>query len=263
MLRRRPTPSLAGGSTPRSPPPTPNSPAPSTRQASIARRVVRDAEATVRADLVFQVLREQGEYVGARASRCARAAWHTEQGRRLHETKRPTVDGTGPALARVMKHTHEQLSTGRSSPVDVGALLVEEHARLEKLLNQLAAAFQGGDRDECAALWNRFDSGLEAHVALEEELILPEFAKADAAEAAALEREHVAIRSALGELGIGVDLHCTSADAVERLRCMLEDHAKREEALMYRWAQANLRPRARASTQARLRIALRNLVPVL
>jgi hypothetical protein len=162
-----------------------------------------------------------------------------------------------------MKHMHETPSTHRTPPVDVSALLVEDHARLEQLFGRLAAAFRGGDRDECAALWNGFDSSLEAHMALEEELILPEFAKVDAAEAAAVAQEHVAIRALLSELGIGVDLHCTSADSVERLLRMLEDHAKREELLMYRWAQSNLRPRARASTQARLRAALRKLVPVI
>lgn len=161
-----------------------------------------------------------------------------------------------------MKHLHEP-SPHHSSPVDVGALLAQDHARLEQLFNQLAAAFRAGDRDECAALWDEFDSSLEAHMVLEEQLILPEFAKVDTREAAALVREHAAIRTALGELGVGVDLHCTNADAVERLLQMLKDHAKREETLMYRWAQANLPPRARASTQARLRAVLRKAVPVL
>ena len=162
-----------------------------------------------------------------------------------------------------MKHTHEHASTHRPPAVDVRALLVEDHARLEKLFNELAATFRGGDRDECATLWNAFDSSLEAHMALEEQLILPEFAKADPKEAAALAREHVAIRSSLGELGIGVDLHCTNADAVEYFLRILKDHAKREEALMYRWAQSNLRQGLKASTQARLRDVLRKVVPIL
>jgi hypothetical protein len=63
----------------------------------------------------------------------------------------------------------------------------------------------------------------------------------DPNEAAALSREHVEIRTSLDELGIWADLHCTTADAVERLSRALEDHAKREDALMYRWARTNLR----------------------
>lgn len=162
-----------------------------------------------------------------------------------------------------MTHAHEQPSTDRPPPVDVKALLVEDHARLEKLFSELAAAFRAGDRDECAALWNRFDRSIEAHMALEEQLILPEFAKADPAEAAVVTREHVAIRASLSELGIGVDLHCTNADTIEHFLRILRDHAKREEARMYRWAQSNLHQGAQASTQARLRAVLRKVLPIL
>ena len=108
------------------------------------------------------------------------------------------------------------------------------------MLEALVAGFRAGDRDEVAAVWSAFRTGIEGHMALEEECVLPELAKVDPSEAAALAREHLTIRSRLDELGIGVDLHCVNADTVERLIRKLRNHAQREDALMYRWAYAKL-----------------------
>jgi len=152
----------------------------------------------------------------------------------------------------LMKHAQARENINRAAPGDVGMLLVKDHARLKRLFAELVVAFRAGDREQCAALWNALDSGLELHMALEERLILPEFAKVDPVEAAALTREHVAIRASLTELGIGVDLHCTNVELVERFLRVLEDHAKREEALMYRWARANLPQGALATIRSRL-----------
>lgn len=158
-----------------------------------------------------------------------------------------------------MKHTPAHASIHGAAPVDIRTLLVKDHACLEELFAELGAAFRTGDRDRCAAIWNAFDSTLEAHLALEERLILPELAKVDPAEAAALVREHAAIRTSLGELGIGVDLHCTNAEAVDRFIRVLEAHAKREDALMYRWASVNLQPGAASTIRAQLGAAFRKL----
>lgn len=143
-------------------------------------------------------------------------------------------------------HAQEQLTGKRAANWDLRALLKSDHRRLEELFGELVAAFRAGDRDEAAALWNAFESSLEEHMALEERHILPELAKVDAPEASALVREHQAIRGALSELGVGADLHCTNADTVERFARTLREHARREEALMYRWAEAHLSRRVRS-----------------
>lgn len=159
-----------------------------------------------------------------------------------------------------MKHAQAREHIDRAAPGDVGMLLVKDHASLKKLFAELVGAFRAGDRDRCAALWNAFDSKLEAHMALEEQLILPEFAKVDPAEATALGREHVAIRAALCELGIGVDLHCTNVELVERFIHVLEDHARREEALLYHWGRANLTQSVQATIRSRLNAAVHKLL---
>lgn len=159
-----------------------------------------------------------------------------------------------------MKHMLERPSSNRAAAVDVRTLLVEDHARLGKLFDELVMAFRAGDRDECAELWNSFDTSLDAHMALEEKLVFPEFAKVDPAQAAALAREHVAIRTWLSELGMGFDLHYKTAEAVECFIRVLKNHAQVEDALMYRWASANLHRDVLSTIRAQLGAAVRKLV---
>jgi hemerythrin-like domain-containing protein len=147
-----------------------------------------------------------------------------------------------------------------ASPSDLQSLLIEDHLRLERLFEELLQAFQAGDRDGAAALWSTFDRGLEAHMEIEEELILPALFAENPAEVEALLQEHVQIRTTLIELGVGVDLHCTRADAVERLVRELKAHAKREDALLYRWARVNLGEHVQLSIRARLLGTLRKLM---
>jgi hemerythrin-like domain-containing protein len=116
----------------------------------------------------------------------------------------------------------------------------------------LISAFECDARIDAQRLWTEFDSELQAHFALEEKEIFPEFAKAAPAEAAALIREHAELCDKLGKLGLGVDLHLTRAEAVSDFVHALRSHAKREDALLYRWAQTNLA----AHTHLKLRTVL-------
>jgi hypothetical protein len=158
-----------------------------------------------------------------------------------------------------MTHLHEQSKPHGTTVSDLRTLLSQDHARLDQLFDRLLAAFHADDREEAAVLWNAFETGLEAHMVLEEQRILPEFAKVDSAEAAQLAREHVAIRSSLAELGVAMDLHQTKAAAIDRLVGDLREHAKREDALMYRWASSNLSGDVETSVRSQLLAALRKL----
>ncbi|HKU39447.1 MAG TPA: hemerythrin domain-containing protein [Polyangiales bacterium] len=117
---------------------------------------------------------------------------------------------------------------------------MEEHAHLETIFNDLIAAANADARTESALLWTEFDSKLRAHMELEEQLILPAFAREHATEAAAILAEHEQIRSQLVNLGVGVDLHLVRADVIERFIALLRGHAAREDALLYAWTQAHL-----------------------
>jgi hemerythrin-like domain-containing protein len=120
------------------------------------------------------------------------------------------------------------------------------------LFEKVLTAFEADAQDEAARLWTAFERGLRAHFELEELHILPELAKVDAAESAALLAEHAQLRSKLGELGVGVDLHLTRQGAVADFIATLKAHAAREDALMYRFAQTSMPERTRATLRSRL-----------
>jgi hemerythrin len=116
-------------------------------------------------------------------------------------------------------------------------LLNQDHQRLERLFVDLLAAFNADAREDTQRLWDEFDSGLGTHLAFEERLLLPVFGAANPTEARALLAEHDQIRSTLSELGVGLDLHLTRADVVSDFIAKLRSHARREDELMYRWAE--------------------------
>jgi hemerythrin-like domain-containing protein len=127
---------------------------------------------------------------------------------------------------------------------DLRRMLSADHERLECLFADLIAAFEADAREDVARLWSAFDVGLRTHLQLEEQHIFPEFGKEHAPEVAALLRDHEHIRAQLLELGVGVDLHVTNDERVERFIERLRIHAAREDALMYQWAARELRPEA-------------------
>jgi hypothetical protein len=143
---------------------------------------------------------------------------------------------------------------------DLQAWLARDHQRLDALFERLLAAFHADARGELAPLWAEFDSRLRAHLALEEEHILPEFARMDPAEARALADEHVQIRKRLSELDIAVDLHLASEPTIDALIKLLRAHAKREDELMYRWAASHIEPAKQRTIVTELRRTLGKLV---
>lgn len=139
---------------------------------------------------------------------------------------------------------------------DLRRMLREDHERLECLFDDLLMAFKADAREDAARLWTDFDAGLRTHLQLEEQHIFPEFAKAQAAEVTALEREHEQIRRRLLELGVGVDLHLTNDSHVEQFIQELRLHAAREDSLMYQWATRELHPEASSYIRGWLERAL-------
>jgi hemerythrin superfamily protein len=118
--------------------------------------------------------------------------------------------------------------------------LLRDHAELEQVFRQLLAACRANARDDAAHAWAELDRRLTAHLALEEAVIFPRLTKVAPIEVAALGREHSAIRHALDELGVEVDLHVLRLTGARAFIKLLRDHARREDGLMYRWAEASL-----------------------
>ena len=133
------------------------------------------------------------------------------------------------------------------------ALLIEDHERLEQIFVDLKAAFALGDREEVARLWTAFDAGLIAHMAAEEEHIVPLFREVDAAEAESTLADHATIRVGLAELAVRVDLHMVRKLEADDFIDGLRKHATRENELMYRWAEQHLDEESRTGLLGRLR----------
>ena len=128
-----------------------------------------------------------------------------------------------------------------SDPSNVRELLTAEHAKLDRLFAQMLEAFRADARDDAEKLWSEFDALFTAHLAREEEFLLPPLAAAHPDDAALLKSEHDQLRQKLLTLGVGVDLHLTKADTVADFVAALRAHAEREDALLYPWAEERVK----------------------
>lgn len=116
-----------------------------------------------------------------------------------------------------------------------GAMMAD-HAEIVTLFDDTLAAFRSGNRDEATAMFATFERRLEAHLATEDELLLPSLRRDHPTDAEALAADHARIRTRLAELGVDVDLHLCRAAWIAELVEMLKAHAAREDELLYRWA---------------------------
>jgi hypothetical protein len=130
---------------------------------------------------------------------------------------------------------------------DPRQLLMAHHELLEKTYQQAELAAQARDRDGLRSAWTRLENLVLAHMAAEEAHLFPAFERVDPIEVRKLMEEHSGFREQLAELGVGVDLHLVASPLVTRFMTDLRSHAKREDALAYRWAAENLSPEAKTA----------------
>lgn len=156
--------------------------------------------------------------------------------------------------------TIDEPSTEAEARASLRWLLRRDHERLERMFEDLLAAFEADARDHAARLWGDFDAALQTHLDLEERLILPAFREVDALEADALLADHRRFRAQLAELGAGLDLHLLRSEVVRDFITHLRHHAQREDELLYRWADRALDPAARAMLTARLAAGVRSFI---
>ena len=130
--------------------------------------------------------------------------------------------------------------TNHTEPASDQNLLSEHHRSLNERLDKLMSRAREEDPSALRAEWAAFERELSRHMEQEEAEILPDFAKHDRAEAHALMSEHCAIRNALLDLGLNLDLHCLRAEAVDDFVRRLKAHATREDTALYPWAQSHL-----------------------
>jgi hypothetical protein len=113
------------------------------------------------------------------------------------------------------------------------ALLLRDHAEIEVLLQDLLVAFDGGDRSLATSAFQALDRRLSAHLAFEEEMLLPALAAIDPREADEISAQHRTIRARVEMLAVADNLHLSRANEVHEVVEMLRAHARHEERTLY------------------------------
>lgn len=144
-------------------------------------------------------------------------------------------------------------------PPSLRTLLGREHLELEATFAALLAAVDADARVQATRLWAEFDARLRAHMELEEEVLLPAFEREHPREAENIRLEHQQIRKTLLELGVGMDLHLTRADVVERFIALLRAHAAGEDLQLYGWAQEHFALPPRSTVLDRMLVHLQHM----
>jgi hemerythrin superfamily protein len=119
-----------------------------------------------------------------------------------------------------------------------GRLLLSDHQRLDKLFEQLRDDVHRGDWTVCQRTWGRFERELLDHLEGEERHLLPIFEREYPDETESLREEHANIRLLLANLGVQLELHALREQHARHFIELLQEHASREEALLYRWAKS-------------------------
>ncbi len=112
-----------------------------------------------------------------------------------------------------------------------------DHAELDAIYDEAVEAAEAGvDTRTLGEIWQRFDSGLRAHLSREEITLFPVHEVKHPTEVAELRATHDWIRQRLDALGLEVDLHLLRSHQVVELTERLRAHAEREDETLYRWA---------------------------
>lgn len=122
-------------------------------------------------------------------------------------------------------------------------LLPDHHRRIEALLDELRSVARGDDRDALRDAWAALEDEVLAHLAAEEEHLLPAFAEDHPEQAQEIRADHTTIRTLLADLGVSVDLKRFSAGVADELAERLRAHARREDEGLYPWASEHLATR--------------------
>lgn len=134
-------------------------------------------------------------------------------------------------------------------------VLEADHSYLDELLASVAEASRRNEAHALGAAWGAFERHLLTHLDNEEMLLLPLVQVEHAAEVEWLRADHNAIRRELGELDLAIDLHTLRVEEIERLATRLRDHAARERAWLYPWADRSLDETRTSHLVRRLRAA--------
>ena len=138
----------------------------------------------------------------------------------------------------------------------LGQFMKRDHDRLWVLLAKVMRGIDDDDQQAALDAWRPFEAGLLAHFGAEEKHLFPEIEKTDRVEAAHLHSDHGAIRRQIVDLGMCLELHTARKLAFDQFAALLERHATREDALLYRCAERQLPRHVGAALRKQLSSAM-------
>jgi uncharacterized protein (TIGR02284 family) len=139
--------------------------------------------------------------------------------------------GSAPALAVAGP------VAARASVPEASERLRLDHEELAASLSRLRSFALAEDRELAVGEWGELESSILQHIDAEEMFLLPEYARAQPQEAAALVAEHREIRATLGQVGLAIDLHTLRLEQIDAVSKAVLKHVAREESTLYPWAR--------------------------
>jgi beta-phosphoglucomutase-like phosphatase (HAD superfamily) len=115
----------------------------------------------------------------------------------------------------------------------IRAFLHRDHARLEGLLDRFQEAPGGPGSPGGPQRWQDFEAAFLGHMTAEERHLMPPFAAQQPGEAAELRAQHYELRRLLAVAGADPRPGSPELEAFVRA---LRLHARREDLVLYRWA---------------------------
>jgi hemerythrin superfamily protein len=122
----------------------------------------------------------------------------------------------------------------------VSDALTTHHREIEAACLEIMAAGYTDDPRDLTLRWRVIERELLAHMATEEQLLLPAYERAEPEIAQALRADHAALRARAMELAVAIQLHAVRVEQLRAFVDALRAHAAREETSLYLWTQANL-----------------------
>ena len=125
------------------------------------------------------------------------------------------------------------------APDSVAELLELDHRRLDAILVEAKRAMAAADLPQAAARFSEFRTGLERHIAAEEEVLFPAFDALSGGSGSGpirvMRMEHAELRALMGEIagaleGSGVNAHTTP---LASLTARIYAHNGKEERILY------------------------------
>jgi iron-sulfur cluster repair protein YtfE (RIC family) len=116
------------------------------------------------------------------------------------------------------------------------AQLSKDHEEHEQLLQALTQSFAASDPPGAVRQrWQAFESSLLEHIDAEERSLFSVFTHTHRREIDTLRAEHRAIRYALIELSVCIELRTVKGSALSALLQLLREHAQHEDRSLHHW----------------------------